>query len=203
MKTYEKIYREILINALENKESFTQLGLSKKCCVSLGFVNKLIKRLEEIGAVSIQQRQFRIIDTSKIIFDWAIKRRIKRDISERYFIDMSITELEKSLPFIFTGYSAWRLLKNSVPFDYDEIYVYVPIKQKELFKIWLKDKPLKKGKENLFVIFTDDEHLIENSKKKIAPLPQIFVDIYSISSLASKYFIKEILEEYPIFKIEV
>lgn len=202
MKTYEKIYREILIRILEKKEGFTQLGLSKECNVSLGFVNKIIKRLKEIGAVDIQKRQFRIIDSSKIIFDWASKRRIKQDISEKYFIDMGISEIEKSLPFIFTGYSAWRLLKNSVPFDYDEVYIYVTVEEKELFKMWLKDKPVKKGKENLFVIFTDDEHLVKNSKKKIAPLPQIFVDIYSAGSLASKYFIKEILEEYPIFKIE-
>ncbi len=202
MKIYEKIYREILVKILEKKEKFTQLDLSKTCDVSLGFVNKIIKNLSEIGAIDIQRRQFRIIDSSKIIFDWASKRRIKKDISEKYFINMNVTEIEKSLPFIFTGYSAWRLLTNSVPFDYDEIYVYIPIEKKGLFKIWLKDKPIKKGKENLFVIFTDDEHLIKNSKNKIAPIPQIFVDIYSMGSLASKYFIIEILDKYPVFKIE-
>lgn len=202
MKIYEKVYREILIKILKKKESFTQLGLSKECEVSLGFVNKIIKRLKEIGAVDIQRRQFRIVDSSKIIFDWASKRRIKKDVSEKYFVDMNINEIEKSLPFIFTGYSAWRLLTNSMPFDYDEVYIYVPIEEKEFFKIWLKDKPIKKGKENLFVIFTDDKHLIKNSEKKIAPLPQIFVDIYSIGKLASKYFIKEILDKHPIFKVE-
>lgn len=190
------------MNVLGKKERSTQLALSRECGVSLGFVNKIINRMADIGAVDIQRRQFRIIDSSKIIFDWASKRKIKQDISEKYPIDMSITEIEKSLPFIFTGYSAWRLLTNSVPFDYDEIYIYVPLEKKELFKIWLKDKPIKKGKENLFVIFTDDEHLIKNSKKKIAPLPQIFVDIYSIGKLPSKYFIKDILDKYPIFKVE-
>ena len=203
MKIYEKIYREILIGILEKRERFTQLELSKKCSVSLGFVNKIIKRLAETGAVDIQTRQFRIIDSSKIIFDWASKRKIKQDISEKYSIDMNITEIEKTLPFIFTCYSAWRLLTNSVAFDYNEIYIYVPVEEKELFKIWLKDKPLKKENENLFVIFTSDEHLIKNSKKKIAPLPQIFVDIYSIGGLASKYFIKEILDKCPIFKVEI
>lgn len=198
---YEKIYREILIGILCKRKKFTQLDLSKKCDVSLGFVNKIIKRLEEIGAVDIQRRCFRIIDSSKIIFDWASKRKIKRDISEKYFIDMSITSIEKSLPFIFTGYSAWKLLTNSVPIDYNEIYIYIPVKRKNLFKIWLKDKLIKKGKNNLFVIFTDDKHLVKNCKKKIAPLPQIFVDIYSMGGLASKYFIREILDKYPVFKI--
>ena len=199
----EKIYREILTGILEKKEKFTQLELSRKCNVSLGLVNKIIKRLAEIGAVDIQRRQFRIIDSSKILFDWASKRRIKREISESYCIDMDISEIEKSFPFIFTAYSGWRLLTGSLPFDYDEVYVYVPAEEKKLFKIWLQDKPIKKGRENLFVIFTDDEHLIRNSRKKIAPIPQIFVDIYNLSSIASKYFVKEMLEKYPIFGMEM
>src|SRR3989338_9344353 len=99
----EKIYREILTGILEKKEKFTQLELSRKCNVSLGLVNKMIKRLAEIGAVDVQRRQFRIIDSSKILFDWASKRRIKREISESYCIDMDISEIEKSFPFIFTA----------------------------------------------------------------------------------------------------
>jgi len=202
MKIYERLYREILIGILEKRTIFTQLELSKKCGVSLGLVNKIIKNLAEVGAIDIQRRQFKIIDSSKILFDWASKRKIKRDISEKYHIDMNISEMEKSLPFIFTGYSAWKLLTNSVPFDYSEIYIYVPSKEKSLFKIWLKDKPIKKGRENLFVIFSDDEHLIKNVKKKIVPIPQIFVDIYSLGNLPGKYFIKEILDKYPIFGME-
>lgn len=202
MKAFERIYREILLGVLAKKEKFTQLELSKNCKVSLGFVNKIIKKLSESGAVEIQTRKFRVIDTSKIIFDWAIKRKIKKDISEKYSIDLPITEIEKSLPFIFTAYSAWRLLTRSVPFDYDEVYIYVAVEKKELFKLWLKDKPIKKEKENLFIIFTDDEHLVKSSKKNIAPLPQIFVDTYSLAGLASKYFIKDILDKYPIFRIE-
>lgn len=202
MKKYERTYREILNGILSKKEKFSQLELSKKCHVSIGLVNKTLKRLKEIGAVEIFPMQFRIIDASKIIFDWATKRNINKEISEKYFIDMKITEMEKSLPFILTAYSAWRLLNKSVPFEYNKIYVYVPENEKELLKTWLKDKPLKKGRENLFIIFTNDKHLIENSKKKIAPIPQIFVDIYSLPEFESKYFIKDILEKYPQFKIE-
>ena len=200
---YERIYREILIGVLERKEKFTQLELHRKCSVSLGFANKIIKGLADIGAVDIQRRQFRIIDSSKILFDWASKRRIKREISESYCIDMNIMDIEKSFPFIFTAYSAWRLLTRSLPFDYDEIYAYVPIDEKNLFKTWLEDKPIKKGKENLFVIFTDDNHLIKNCRKKTAPVPQIFVDIYNLRSVASKYFVKDILEKYTVFGMDI
>lgn len=115
---------------------------------------------------------------------------------------MDTAEIEKSLPFILTGYSAWHLLSKSAPFDYNSIYVYVPKNQQKLFDIWLKDKPTAASKENLFIIPTGDRHLIENSKRKIAPLPQIFVDIYSLADIQSKYFIKDILDKYPLFKIE-
>ena len=203
MKRSEKIYREILIGVLNKKERFTQLELSKRCSVSLSLVNKVLKNLSEIGAVDILHMQFRIIDSSKILFYWATKRNIQKDISKKYCINMSTAEIEKSLPFILTGYSAWRLLSKSVPFDYNKVYVYMHKNQQRLLDIWIKDKPVTTGRENLFIIITDDKHLIENSKRKIAPLPQIFVDIYSLSDIQSKYFINDILNKYPLFKIEV
>ena len=203
MKIKERIYREILIGVLNKRQSFTQLELSKICEVSLGLVNKSIKELKEIGAVDVGLRHFRVIDPAKILFNWAAKRNLKKDISVSYHINMPITELEKEMPFILTAYSGWRLLSKSVPFDYSEVYCYVPDKEKRLFDLWLKDKKIGKGKENIFVIYTDDSHLIKNSQKKIAPLPQIFVDTYSLAGLSSKYFISDILEKYPLFKIEV
>jgi len=203
MKKYERIYREILIGILNKKEKFSQLELSKKCYISIGLVNKILKKLKEMGAVEIFPMEFRILDASKIIFEWAAKRNINNDISEKYCLNMKTIEIEKSLPFILTAYSAWRLLNKNIPFEYNNIYVYVPEEQKELLKVWLKDKIIEKGKENLFIIFTDDRHLIENCKKKIAPLPQVFVDLYSLPEFQSKYFIKDILEKYPLFKIGV
>jgi len=203
MKKFERVYREILIGVLDKKERFTQLELSKKCGVSIALVNKILKKLENIGAVEIFPMQFRILDTSKILFDWATKRNIYKDIDEKCCVDMPIVEIEKSLPFILTAYSAWHLLSKSVPFEYNKVYAYIPKDQKEILKIWLKDKPLTKGKENLFIIFIDDKHLVKNSKKKTAPIPQIFVDIYSLSGIESKYFVKDILEKYPLFKIEM
>ncbi len=203
MKKYERIYREILIGILNKKERFTQLELSKKCYVSLSLINKVVKNLAEIGAVEIFPMQFRVLDASKIIFNWATKRNIHKDISQKYCIDMKITEIEKSLPFILTAFSAWRFLKKKIPFEYNQVYVYVPKTEESLLRIWLKDKPIVKGRENLFVILTDDKHLIESSNKKIAPVPQVFVDIYGLSGFESKYFINDIIESYPIFKIEI
>lgn len=201
MREYEKIYREMLVGVLNKRERFTQLEVSRNCGVSIGLVNKTIKRLAGTGSIDIQQRQFRIIDPSKILFDWAVRRNIKKDITESYFIDKPLAEIEKSLPFILTAYSGWRLLSGSVPFDYGEVYVYVPEEKKSLLELWLNEAKPKRGRENVFIMVTDDRHLIRHSERKIAPLPQIFVDIYSLSGLAGKYFIKDILEKYPEFKV--
>ena len=203
MKKYERVYREILIGVLNKKERFTQLELSKKCYVSISSVNKVLKNLSDMGAVEIFPMQFRVLDASKILFYWAAKRNIHKDINQKYHIDMPITEIEKSLPCILTGFSGWRFLTKRVPFEYNKVYVYISKSEKDIFDIWLKDKKITKGQENLFVMFTDDEHLIENSDKKIAPIPQIFVDLYSLSGFEGKYFITDILEKYPLFKIEV
>jgi hypothetical protein len=146
---------------------------------------------------------FSVLDALKILLDWAAKRNFLREIKEEYCINMDLSEIEKSLPFIFTAYSGWRFFNKSIPIEYGKVYIYVPEDKKELFKIWLKDKPLGKGKENLFIIFTDDSHLIKNSEKKIAPIAQIFVDLYGLSDMESKYFIKDILNKYPIFKMEI
>ena len=202
MKKYERVYREILIGLLNKKEGFKQIELSKKCSISIGLVNKTMKRLKEMGAVELFPMQFKVIDASKILFDWAAKRNLGKEISEKYCINMEIREIEKSLPFILTAYSGWRLLSKNIPFEYGRVYAYVPEEKKELLDVWLNDKQIIQGRENLFIVFTDDKHLIEESKKGIAPIPQIFVDLYSLPDFESKYFIKDILEKYPLFKLE-
>lgn len=199
MKKYERIYREILIGILNKKKNFTQLELSKNCEVSIGLVNQTIKRLKEIGAVEVFSMRFRVLDASKMLFDWAAKRNFSGDINEKYCVNMDFLEMEKSLPFILTAYSGWRFTNKNIPIEYNKVYSYVPDDKKELLRIWLKDKQLIKGRENLFIIFTDDNHLIKNSKNKIAPIPQLFVDLYGLNDMQSKYFIKDILDKYPIF----
>lgn len=198
----ERIYREILIGVIERKEKFYQNGLSKECEVSIGLVNKTIKSLEKIGAIQRLTRGFTIIDPSKIILQWAAKRKIREEIDESYLIKKPVTEIEKTLPgcVIFTAYSGWRLLTDRVPADYREVIVYVPKKEKEMISLWLKSNKPSKGPKNLSIIYTSDNHLIEKSEDNIAPVPQIFVDLYSLASPSSKYFLKDILELHPYFK---
>lgn len=203
MKT-ERIFREILIGVLEGKERFFQKEISQKCEISIGLVNKTIKKLELAGSLQIFKRGFSIIDPNKILLYWATRRNIQKEASG-YYVKTSIEQIEKTLPspVIFTAFSGWKLLKKRTPADYREIYVYVYENERKMIEEWLKEKKPAKGPPNLFIIFTKDKHLVKNSKNNIAPLPQIFVDIYSISSMMGKYFLNDILEEYPQLRFGV
>jgi len=205
MKKEERILREILIGVKKRKEKFFQKEISKVCNVSIGLVNKLVKKLESQSSVQRKGRGSSVIDASKILLYWATRRQIQKEINERYYIKNSVEQIEKTLPacVIFTAFSGWRLLTKRAPADYREIYIFVPKGSENVIKLWLKENRPSKGPENLFIIYTDDEHLIKNSKKNIAPVPQIFVDLYSIGGISSKYFLNDILEMNPEFKFEV
>ena len=151
------------------------------------------------------QRNFKIIDPSRILIQWATMRSIK-DETKQFSIDLSLEDLEKTIPSIafFTAFSAWKFLKKRVPIDYREVYVYVNEKDKNIFDLWLKKQKInKKGLPNLYIIYLGDDHLFKNSKKNIVPIPQIIVDTYSISNISSKYFFLDMLKEYNEFSFEI
>lgn len=205
MKKAERIYREILINVLNNKLSFTQSEISKNCQVALGYVNEVIKNLEQIKALQIMQRSFKIIDPSRILMHWAVIRKINNE-AVSFSIDLSVEELEKTIPGValFTAFSAWKFLKKRVPADYREVYIYVHEKDKKIFDLWLSKQKTNKNKlPNLYIIYSKDNHLFKNSKNNIVPIPQIAADIYSISNISSKYFFSEITKGYEELSLEV
>lgn len=205
MKKIEIIYREILIGILNKKISFTQLEISKKCEIALGHVNKVIKKLEQVGALQIMQRNFKIIDPSRILMQWATIRKIKNEVKS-YSINLDLDDLEKAIPGIalFTAFSAWKFFKKRVPIDYREVYIYVSEKDKKIFDLWLNKQEINKNKlPNLYVIYSKDNHLFNNSKNNIVPVPQIIVDTYSISNISSRYFFSDMIKEYKEFSFEV
>ena len=59
MKKTELVYREMLYQAIENKNNkLTQSEISKKLGISLSIVNLCVKKLSNIGAIKINQRNF-------------------------------------------------------------------------------------------------------------------------------------------------
>lgn len=200
---WERVAREILCGVLEEKKLFSQAGIARACGVSLGLVNKTVRRFEETGGVQVVPRGLRVVDANKVLLQWAAwaSRKAKW---RGYRVRKSAEEIEASLPsgVVFTAFSGWRLLSGSTPADYGQVHVYVDEENAErgggaeLFEAWLEENKPAKGLENLFVA-PADRHLLSKSKRGVAPVPQIFVDLYSSPDLSAKYFLKDVLKKHP------
>ncbi|MEM2948591.1 MAG: hypothetical protein QXL47_04725 [Candidatus Anstonellales archaeon] len=192
----EIIYREILSKAIEERVfSFTQLWLSKKFRFSLSTVNNALKPLESIGAIEKRKRSFAIIDTKKALLYWASERNLEKDICYATRTDLPVVRAEASMPasVIFTAYSGYRMAFNDVPADYSEVYVYAGKKTIEEIK---ERFPKKKGPPNIFVL-TADNFLLKR-KKFIAPLPQIFVDLWNLKEWYARDFVNAFMDKVRV-----
>jgi len=186
MKKIEQVFREILYQAIENKnKTMTQLELSKNLGFSLSTVNLAIKKLEKINSVRLKKMNFTLIDARKAIYYWASLRNIEKDIIYRTRVEMPVKEIEKTMPNIIYGaYSAYKFKFNDVPADYSEVYVYADEKELETIK---KRFPQGNGSSNLFVINKD-----ENMKKygKTGTIAQIFVELWNLKQWYASEFVK-------------
>ena len=184
MKQAELVYREILYKAIEKKEKkLTQSELSKNLGISLSIVNSAVKKLHTIGAVKISLRSFSVLDIKKALYFWASIRNLKRDILFSGRADLSVRDIERSMPnnIIFTAYSGYKFRFKDTPADYSEIYVYADERETEIIK---KRFVMKKGKPNVFILKKDG--LIKRYKE--IPAAQIFVDLWNLGEWYSKEF---------------
>ncbi|MCX8189433.1 MAG: hypothetical protein N3F64_06945 [Nitrososphaeria archaeon] len=185
----ERVYREILYGVLEGKLNlFKQLELSRVCKLSLSTVNYALSPLERMNALEKRRFGFRILDPKKVLLYWASIRRLEKDIVYQTYVDASIDEVESGVPAksVFTAYSAFKFKFNRVPSDYSEVVVY-GVK---------RDFERRFGEENLklkpnLIVLNLDEHL---AKFKVAPMAQIFVDLWNLRPWYAKDFLKEMEE---------
>ncbi len=185
----ERIYREILYRVLEkNERKIKQLELSKICEVSLSSVNYALKPLERMNAIEKKRFGFLILDPKKILFFWASIRNLDREIVYKTYLDKGVEKIESELPanVVFTAYSAFKFKFNKIPAEYSEVLVYG---KKEDFEDRFGKENLK-FKPNLIVLDLD-KHL---ATFKIAPLAQIFVDLWNLRSWYAKEFLKKLEE---------
>jgi len=188
MKLYEIFYREVAADYLSGMNSFTQKELSNRLGISIGNVNKALKTLEAINAVRITPRSFSIIAIDRLMLYWATHRKLNNDIVYSTFSDMRIDEIEASMPngTVFTTYTAYKKIYNSTPADYSEVYVYAA--ESTLNEIERRF-PVKSGAYNIFILKAD-RVLAERIKNNvaIAPLPNVFVDLWNIRTWYAKEF---------------
>lgn len=184
MRKSDRILREVLHRFFEQGERFfNQKGLAETCRLSLGTINPLIAKLEQLGAVERKPLGFRLLDVRRALLYWAIKRDLIEDITYSTFVPMQIRELEASLPHgtVLTAYSGFRAKFDLVPADYKEVFVYADKEEiKKLFKL------TSRRKHNLFVL-EPDEHLQRLSDEGVATLAQIYVDLWQLGVPASRF----------------
>lgn len=195
---FERIYRELLLCSLCQVSLIHQENIALKCGVSLGLVNKTVKKLEVAMAVEATRKGVRVLSPARLMNLWAAERNLLKDVWQSFRLD-PITEVEKNLPrdALVTAFPAWFKLSGRKPADYDRVYFYVT--DKENFNWWLsfRKKKIRKVNPNVFALFVDDEHLIQSSEKGVVCVPQIYVDIYSINGPEASPFLRDIARVHP------
>ncbi|MEM2954099.1 MAG: hypothetical protein QXU21_07515 [Candidatus Bathyarchaeia archaeon] len=198
MWKFERIYRELLLCTFRGVSSVRQVDVALACGLSIGLVNKTVKKLEEAMAVEATRSGVRILSPARLLNLWATERNIKRDVWQCFRVD-HIDEIEKSLPqsVVLSGFSAWALVSGRRPAEYDQLWFYVS--NRDEFDFWfshVKGKA-RKTNPNVFALYADDNHLFRTSQKGVVCLPQIYVDIYSIGGPAASPYFRDIVRDYP------
>ena len=188
MRKLDRIPREILYRLHERGERFfQQRELAVTCELSVGTVNPFIKELMRLGAIEGKPQGFRVVDTSRLLTYWSVKRDLPKDITYTTYVPGRPREFESEMPSeaILTAYSGYRHKFGRTPTDYREVYVYAdPEEMKRRFKPRPADKP------NLFVLRFDD-HLKRLSSDGVVPIAQLYVDLWQLGRPAGM-FVKEL-----------
>ncbi|MFN4132849.1 MAG: hypothetical protein ACK4GQ_00535 [Candidatus Hadarchaeales archaeon] len=184
MKKEERVIRQILYQYYELDKRFTsQKELSTACRVSLGSVHRVVDRLARLGAIEKKPLGFRIIDPTRILLYWANTRNLHDDILGRIETSQNVANVEMGLPptSVMTAYSAVKKKIGSVPREYREVHAYgsfLKIKQR------FKESP---GNVTTIIVLKPDDHLLEMSQEMVAPLGQIYVDLWQLGAPAKQY----------------
>ncbi len=198
MWKFERIYRELLLCSLRRASLVHQEDIASKCRVSLGLVNKTVKKL--VGAMTVEATRggVRVLSPARLLNLWAAERNLYRDVWQSFRLD-PITEVEKNLPrdALVTAFSAWFKVSGRKPADYDRVHFYVT--NKENFDWWLgfRKGKIRKVNPNVFALCVDDDHLLQSSEKGVVCVPQVYVDIYSINGPEASPFLRDIATMYP------
>jgi len=183
MKKIEYVYREILFQVIEKKNNkLTQLDLAKTLKISISTVNYSLKPLVKMNAVSINQRNFVVIDPKKILYYWASIRNIEKDIIYQTRVNLPIYQIEKNMPndIVYGAYSAYKFRFKDAPSDYSEAYIYGSEELKKRFGE-------SKNPPNLLIIQKDG---LMDRYGKLTTIAQTFVDLWNIRTWYANEFLK-------------
>lgn len=195
---FERVYRELLLCSLREVGLVRQEDIASECGVSLGLVNKTVKKLEVAMAVEATRSGVRVLSPARLLNLWAAERDLGKDVWRSFRLD-PVAEAEKGLPqdVLVTGFSGWFGVSGRRPAEYDRLHFYVT--DMENFESWFgfRKGRVRKVSPNVFVLRVDDEHLVHSSKNGVVCVPQVYVDIYSADGPEASPFLRDIALVYP------
>lgn len=191
MKKIELVWREILTSALEKRQTvFKQKELAKKFNLSTSTVFQALKKPRGIGAIEVGGRGFELVDFEKLLFYWATERNLKNEIIYQTYADLPILEIEGLMPgnVIPTAYTAYRFRFQDAPADYEKVYFYAP----DIAAVKERFPQRRKREENIFLLKPD---VYLKTYQPAPPLPQLFVDLWNLSSWYAKEYQEALLKK--------
>lgn len=193
MTKREIIWRYLSHQAISQKQiTFVQKALANQFGFSLSTVNNALKAPRATGAIKVTGRDFSIVDKEKFLYLWATYRKINKEIVYSTCVSKAVQEIEGQMPpgAIFGAYSAYRHKFHEAPADYDKVYVYAASSILAEIK---KRFPPADGYPNLFVL-KSDAWLEKINVEGIAPVEQMFVDIWNLTDWYAKDFLQTLKE---------
>ena len=182
MLKIEYIWRDLLDRVIEKGNSeFTILELAKKYSLSTSVVNHALIPLKELNIVKINKKNSQVIDWEKLLFFWATRRNLKKEIIYSTFSPLDVYDREGLMPaeVIPTAFTGFRYRFAKTPADYDHIYFYSN-KIEKIEKRFPKSKRL----PNIFIL-KPDPYLKKSNKLGLA---QLFVDLWNLPEWYAKDF---------------
>lgn len=67
MWKFERVYRELLLNSLSGVSLVRQVDVALKCGLSIGLVNKTVKKLEGAKAIEATRSGIRILSPARLL----------------------------------------------------------------------------------------------------------------------------------------
>lgn len=192
MRKIETIWHKILYDALAGNFKNTQQKFAKAFGYSISTVNYALDDPAEMGAIRKTGKFFILEDFDKLLYYWASRRKLEKDIIYRTYVDKPVTAIEGEVPpnIIYGAYSAARKLLSEPPADYSKVYIYADKENMPQVKqrFALSDK---KG-ANLFVLRPPPAL---SGFGGITSLPHTFVDIWNLKDWYYRDFTRALEEE--------
>lgn len=189
MLKIEYIWRDLLDRVIEKKKpEFTITELAKKYSLSTSVVNHALIPLRQLNIVKINKFSSKVIDWERLLYFWATRRNLKKEIVYTTFSNLPVFEREGLMPpdVIPTAYTAFRFYFKRIPADYDRVYFY-----SKNPKTVIKRFPKNKRQPNIFIL-KPDPYL---TKEKKVSLSQLFVDLWNLPEWYAKDFCQATLLE--------